>query len=92
MRSLIDATSPAGEFGANLLVALAAGDVLAPALGRQGVVGGSRFVPTAAFGNIVQPGGDIRRQVALFRKALVFLNIVSDAVADRIEEVPVRVV
>ena len=60
---VVDRCDLAGlQLGVDLLVAAAAGDVLAPGLGGQGVCVRGRFVPAAALGDVVEAGGDGGRQ------------------------------
>ena len=83
---------PGFEFGVDFLVALPAGHVLAPRLGRQGVLRRSRVVPAAALRHVIQPRGDFGRQFALVGQDFPLVNVIRDAVADGVVDVPVRVV
>ena len=81
-----------GEPGADLLVAPAAGDVLAPRLGGQSPGGRRGPVPAVTFGHVAHAGGDLRRQFALRGQGLLLVDVVRHAVAHRVVEVAVRVV
>ena len=79
-----------GEFGVDFLIALATGNVLAPRFSRQGILRWGRLVPAIALGDIVQASGDLFRQVAFFGEFCVVVHVVSDAVAHRFVEIPIR--
>ena len=79
------------QLGIDFFVAAAAGDVLAPGLGGEGVCVRGRFVPAAALGDVVEAGGDVGRQGLFGVQFLVVVNVVGDAVADGFVEVAVGV-
>ena len=66
--------------------------MLAPRLGGQGVVRRGRFVPAAAFCDVVEAAGDARRELLFGLEVLVLVNVACDAVAHRLIEVAVGVV
>ena len=90
---VVDRCDLAGlQLGVDLLVAAAAGDVLAPGLGGEGVCVRGRLVPAAALGDVVKASGDSRGQRLFCVQFLVVVGVVGNAVADGLVEVAVGVI
>ena len=79
------------QFGVDLFVTAAAGDMLAPCLGRESVCVRGGFVPAAALGDVVEAGGDVERQRLFGVQFLVVVDVIGNAVADSLIEVAIRV-
>ena len=75
----------------DLFVAAAAGNMLAPGLGGEGICVRGWFVPATALGDVVEAGGDVGRQGLFGVQFLVVVDVVGDAVADSLVEVAVGV-